>query len=604
MKSKKSFCLLHVLAIQMNLVDISPVSFSYSIIEVFMKRVPKLYQVPHVDSIQDMLIKSSTKYGEKLALEDLKDTPLPKVTYNSLLKYVMKFGVALRELGLPERSHIAVIGENRVQWGITYLTAMCFNYVIVPIDARLNTNEILNIIHESDAQAIVFSESFDAMLREERRTLKHLQFFINMDLLTKKDHVLSMMELINSSQGCTVDTMPKIDARAMTVIIFTSGTLGRAKGVMLSQRNLAANLIAMVSMMMIYPEDRFLSVLPIHHTYECTCGFLCPLYSGASAHYARSLKTVVDDLQNVKATMLLGVPLLYDKMFKRIQKGIQEKKVASKIIPSLIALTDFASRFGWKSAKKAIFSEIHEKFGGHIRLFIAGGAAPDPVVAKGLRALGLMFIQGYGLTETSPILTLNQLDNFKDDSAGLPLPGVELKIHSPNEDGIGEIWAKGANVMIGFYKNEQATNEVIENGWFKTGDLGYLDDDGFLHICGRKKNVIISRSGKNVYPEEIEDTLNRSPFIQECLVYGEDDPKLDEIIVAQIVVDAEAFIELSESRGVPITPEFINEVINEEVRKANTELSAYKQIKKFTIREQEFEKTTTQKIKRYLALPK
>ena len=401
-----------------------------------------------------------------------------------------------------------------------------------------------------------------------------------MDLLTKKDDFLSMAELINDSHGCTVDALPRIDDQDLAVIIFTSGTLGRAKGVMLSQRNLAANLIAMVSMMMIYPEDRFLSVLPIHHTYECTCGFLCPLYSGASVHYARSLKTVVDDLQQVKATMLLSVPLMFDKMFKRVYQAIHEKRLTSIIVPPLIKITDFAVRFGWKSSKKLVFAEIHERFGGHIRAFIAGGAAPDPMVAKGLRALGFTFVQGYGLTETSPILTLNQLDNFKDDAAGLPLPGVELKIHSPHEDGVGEVWVKGANVMIGFYKNEKVTREVFEDSWFMTGDLGSIDGDGFLHICGRKKNI------------------------QECLVYGENDPKLDEIISAQIVVDAEAFIELSEARGVPITPELINDVIASEVKRANAELTSFKQIKKFTIREQEFEKTTTLKVKRYLAFPK
>jgi len=569
-----------------------------------MKRTPKLSQVHQIDSIQDMLIKSASKHGDKLALEDLKDTPIPRVSYNSLLKNVLKFGTALREIGLKERSHIAVIGENRVQWGITYLTAMCFNYVIVPIDAKLSTNEILNIIHESDASAIVFSESFESMLREEKRALKHLRHYISMDLRAKKDGVHSMVDLISSSSGCTIDELPRLDPKAMSVIIFTSGTLGRAKGVMLSQRNLAANLVAMVSMMMIHPEDRFLSVLPLHHTYECTCGFLCPMYSGASAHYARSLKTVVDDLQQVKATMLLGVPLLFDKMFKRIYQAIKENRVKSVIVPPLIKLTNVAARFGWKSSKKLIFAEVHEKFGGHIRAFIAGGAAPDPMVAKGLRDLGFTFVQGYGLTETSPILTLNQLDNFKDEAAGLPLPGVELRIDAKTEDGVGEVLAKGANVMLGFYKNDRATKDTFDNGWFKTGDLGFIDSDGFLHICGRKKNVIISRSGKNVFPEEIEDMLKRSPFVQECLVYGEDDPKLDEIICAQVVVDAEAFIELSESRGVQITPELINQVLGEEVKKANAELSSFKQIKKFVVRDQEFEKTTTQKIKRYLALPK
>jgi len=312
----------------------------------------------------------------------------------------------------------------------------------------------------------------------------------------------------------------------------------------------------------------------------------------------------VDDLQQTKATIMLGVPLMYDKMFKRIYKAIKEKRITSLIVPPLIKITNYIERFGWKGAKKLVFSEIHKRFGGHIRLFIAGGAAPDPMVAKGLRELGFNFLQGYGLTETSPILTLNQLENFKDESAGLPLPGIEIKINQPNEEGIGEIYAKGPNVMLGFYKNEKATKDAFDNGWFKTGDIGYIDEDGFLHICGRKKNVIISRSGKNVYPEEIEDMLNRSPFIQESLVYGEEDPKLDEIISAQIVVDAEAFIELSEARGIPITPELINEVISKEIKKINSELPNFKQIRKFTIREEEFEKTTTQKIKRYLVTTK
>ncbi|HVN47538.1 MAG TPA: AMP-binding protein [Bacteroidota bacterium] len=569
-----------------------------------MKQPLKLYPMPHIESLQDMLLKSSAQYSEKLALEDLKDTPIPRATYASLLKYVLKFGTALKNLKLPERSHIAVIGENRVQWGITYLTAMCFNYVIVPIDRNLTTNEILNILHEAEADAVVFSDSFDTMLQEERHSLKRLKYFISMDLLTKKDGFLSMIELINNSRGCSMSELPQIDPKILAVIIFTSGTLGRAKGVMLSQYNIATDLTAMASMIHIFPSDRFLSVLPMHHTYECTCGFLCPLYCGASAHYARSLKYISDDMQQVQATLVLGVPLLFDKMFKRIYQGIKEKKLISLLFPTLVKISNVAAKFGWKSSKKLVFSEIHEKFGGHIRIFVAGGAAPDPEVAKGLRELGFNFVQGYGLTETSPILALNQLDRFKDDAAGLPMPCVELRIHEPNEEGIGEIFAKGSNVTLGIYKNEKATREAFENDWFKTGDLGYFDDDGFLHICGRQKNVIISRSGKNVYPEEIEDVLMRSPFIQECLVYGEDDPKLDEVIAAQIVVDAEAFIELSESRQVSITPELINEVIGVEIKKANAELTGFKQIRKFTIREQEFEKTTTQKIKRFLVTPK
>ncbi|MGC8653760.1 MAG: AMP-dependent synthetase/ligase [Candidatus Kryptoniota bacterium] len=570
-----------------------------------MKKPFDLYDVPKINSIQDMLIQSAKKYPEKLALEDINETPIQKLTYRSLLESVLRFGSALKNLGIREREHIAVIGENRVQWGVTYLTAMTFNYVIVPIDRNLNVNEILNVIHESDSTAIVFSGTFEEMFREKKSALKRVKYYISMDLRKEKEGFLSMIELMNESEPFTLNNLPEIDPDEVAEIIFTSGTLGRAKGVMLSQKNLASNLMDMVSMLFIYPEDRFLSVLPMHHTYECTCGMLCPIYAGASVHYARSLKTVAEDLQKVSATMLLAVPLLYDKMFKAIYRGIREKKVVAALIKPMIAATSILQKIGWKSSRKALFKEIHQRFGGSIRCFIAGGAAPDPLVAKGLREFGFSFIQGYGLTETSPILTLNRLDNFKDNAAGLPLPHVQLKIDNPDSDGIGEIIARGPNIMLGYYKNEKATLEAFdEDGWFKTGDLGYIDEDGFLHISGRKKNVIISKSGKNVFPEEIEDLLNRSPFILESMVYGEEDEKKGEVIAAQIVVDGEAFIELSESKGVPITPELLNQVIDGEVKAINKQLPLYKQISRIVIRDEEFQKTTTQKIKRFAATEK
>lgn len=565
-----------------------------------MKREIKYYQVPRISSVQDMIFQSVKKYGEKLAMEDLNDFPIARLTYNSLFQHIARFGASLRKLGLKGRAHIAVIGENRVQWAISYLTAMCFNYVIVPIDRNLVTNEILNITYESDAEAVIFTEAYAPIFIEAKSTFKRVKHYINMDSLKSDGESLSMIELISASKEPLISEFPKIDPDEMAEIIFTSGSLGRAKGVMLSQRNLSSNLIDMVSMLFMYPEDRFLSVLPMHHTYECTCGMLCPLYSGSSVHYARSLKTVTEDLQKVKATMLLAVPLLYDKMFKRIYKGIREKKTSALLINPLIKISDLLTFVGWKNSKRKIFAELHKKFGGSIRIFIAGGAAMDPIVAKGLREFGFTFLQGYGLTETSPILALNQKDNFKDDAAGLPLPNVQLKIAFPDSDGAGEIWAKGPNVMLGYYKNPLQTKETFSDGWFRTGDIGYIDSDGFLHISGRKKNVIISKSGKNIFPEEIEDIINRSPFVLESLVYGEEDVKQDEIIAAKIVPDAEAFIELSEAKGTKLTERLIQSVISEEVKKINKQLSGYKQIKKFYIQEKEFEKTTTQKIKRYL----
>lgn len=562
------------------------------------KDYPK-YSVPGITSIQDMLLRSAKEYSNKLALEDLNDTPISSVTFKQLNEYVIRFGKALFDIGINERDHIAVISENRVQWSLTYFTTMCFNMVIVPIDKNLNHNEVLNIIHESEAKAIVFSDGFEPLMKEKRDSLLNLKYYINMDSKEHKDGILSMIKMIEK-QSATIERLPYVNPDVMAEIIFTSGSLGRAKGVMLTQKNIASNLMAMTSMIQITPEDRFLSVLPIHHKYECTCGLLCPLYAGGSAHFARSLKTVVDDLQKVKATILLGVPLLYDKMFKKIYKGIQEDKLKSVIVPPLISLTNIFEIFGWKSSKKLIFKELHHKFGGHIRLFIAGGAAPDPKVAKGLRELGFNFVQGYGLTETSPIVALNRLYSFKDNAAGLPLPGLEIKINNANEYGIGEIYIKGKSVMLGYFKNQKLTDEAFDDGWFKTGDIGSFDADGFLHINGRQKNVIISKSGENVFPEEIEDILNRNPFVQECMVFGEEDEKHTEIIAVQIVTDAEAFIEYSEKNKVKITPELVNDIISEAVKETNKQLPAFKQIRKFYVRDNEFEKTTTQKIKRYL----
>ena len=297
------------------------------------------YEVPKLNSLQDLLLRSAKLYPDKLALEDLSENPISSVTFKQLHDYVVRFGKALQEIGLNERDHIAVISENRVQWALTYFTSMCFNMVIVPIDKNLNQNEILNIIHESEAKAIVFSDPFEPLMKEKRDSLINMEYYINMDSKEDADGIFSMTKIIQK-QSTSIEKFPFVNPEEMAEIIFTSGSLGRAKGVMLTQKNIASNLMAMTSMIKIGSEDRFLSVLPLHHKYECTCGLLCPLYAGGSAHYARSLKTVVDDLQKVKATILLGVPLLYDKMFKKIYKGIKEDRVKSKIVPPLISLTN------------------------------------------------------------------------------------------------------------------------------------------------------------------------------------------------------------------------------------------------------------------------
>jgi len=559
-----------------------------------------LFETRTIVSVQDMLKQSAEQFGNRKALIDLNKTPIPEVTYEQLLEKVRIFGSALHKLGLKERSHIAVIGENRVQWCIAYLTAVCYNYVVVPVDRNLSKTEVLNIIHESDAKAIVFSEAVSSHFETAHNSLKKVKYYIHMDLSSREGDFLSMMEMMDKVDASKIRSMPEIDPEEMGIIVFTSGSLGRAKGVMLSQKNIVANLMGMVQMILLYPEDRFLSVLPIHHTYECTCGFLCPLYKGCSIYYSRSLKTIPDDLQRSKATILLGVPLLFEKMFRNIKKGIREKAVTRVLVPPMIGLAKALKTLGMKNPEKKLFGTLHKKFGGHIRLFIAGGAAPDPEIAAGLRSFGFMFVQGYGLTETAPILALNRIVAFKDEAAGLPLPGVKIKIMEPGSDGVGEVSTTGDNVMLGYYKNEKITRETFaEDGWYRTGDLGYIDDDGFLHISGRKKNVIIAANGKNVYPEELEDILNRSPYIQESMVYGESAGGYTEKIAVQVVVDGEALIARAESKKKEITDEWIREVIRKEVDKANKQVPSFKRIQNVIVRENEFEKTTTKKIKRY-----
>ncbi len=559
----------------------------------------QLFEVPQIDSIQDMLLKSSAKYSNKLAMEDLTKYPISSATYSELNDYIFKFGSSLQKLGLKPRDHIAVVGENRVQWAIAFLSAMMFDFVVVPVDENLTHSDILNIIHESDSVALIFSGSLTELVKNKKEALGKIKFYICMDLEKKENDFYSMIEMIKS-KSVVAAKPPKINFDDVAEIIYTSGSLGRAKGVMLSQKNLAANLMAMRQMVAIYPEDRFIGILPIHHTYQCTCGFLCTLYSGASVHFARSLKTIPEDMANSKPTILLGAPLLYNKMYNKIMKNVTSKKTTSVLFNVMMNLSGITQNIGLKNSKKLIFGKVHKSLGGSMRLLIAGGAAPDPKVSKFFRDLGFNIIQGYGLTETSPILALNKVEYFKDDAAGLPVPGVETKINQPNKNGVGEIYVKGLNIMLGYYKNQAITDDAFDNGWFKTGDLGYFDEEGFLFICGRAKNVIIANNGENVFPEEIEDILNRSQFVLECMVYGEENEKHDERIAVLIVPDTAAFIEYSSKNNVQINPELVDQLISQAVKETNSQLVQFKQIKKFYIQENELEKTTTQKVKRHM----
>lgn len=400
------------------------------------------------------------------------------------------------------------------------------------------------------------------------------------------------------AEGCRDFIDAEIDTEALSILLFTSATTDTSKAVMLSHRNIAENLMAMSSMLNIVPDDVFLSVLPLHHTYENTCGFLCPHYRGAAVAYCEGLRHIVKNLQEAKATVMLGVPLIYESIYKRIWDQAAKNPKLLKKLKFGLKLSGFLRKFGINITKK-LFAPIHNNFGGNIRIFISGAAGIDPEVARGFRNFGIHFVQGYGLTECSPIVALNRDVDFKDEAAGLPLPGLEVRIDGAGSDGVGEIVVKGPSVMMGYYEDPENTAEALKDGWFYTGDLGFIDDDGFVHITGRKKNVIVTKNGKNIYPEEVETLLNKSRYIKECIVFGKDDPVYGDIVVSATVVPEMEIIE-SEFEGRKPTEDEIREIIRKEVKEVNKSLVTYKYVKDFNIRYEEFEKTTTRKIKRYV----
>ena len=391
----------------------------------------------------------------------------------------------------------------------------------------------------------------------------------------------------------------KINEEEMSEMLFTSGTTSEPKIVMLSHKNICFNIHEQCKMLEIVPEDVFLSVLPIHHTYECTCGFLTPLYRGASVAYCEGLRHIQKNMQQAKVTVFLGVPLIFETLYRKIWEGIG-KQGKTNLVKKMIKVTNALDKIGIH-LKKKIFKEIHEQLGGHIKVLIVGAAAMTPGVSKGFRDLGILTVQGYGLSECAPIVALNRDVDYKDDAAGLPLPNEEVKIDNPNEEGVGEIIVKGDHVMLGYYKNDEENKKALKDGWFYTGDLGFIDEDGFIHITGRKKNVIITKNGKNIYPEEIETMLLRNDYIKECMVYGKKD-KDDVKLAAEIVLDND-YIE-EKFKDNPKTKEELKQIVWEEVKKINQELVSYKHVKEINIRDTEFKKTTTMKIKRYLEVGK
>lgn len=562
-----------------------------------------LYDVKNVGNLKEMLNQSAALYGEKSAfLLNKKNGEFDSISYSQFKEDVDAFGTALLSLGLKNKC-IAVIGENRYEWCVTYLATICGTGIIVPIDRELPETEIENILNRCNADAIIYSSKNKERMEKLSKTILSVQYYINMDAEFDDGFSLSYSQLLKKGREMVAHENKdfieaEIDNNSLASLLFTSGTTGLAKGVMLSHKNICSNMVAVRSTVLVESNDCSLSILPLHHTYECTIGFLVFIYSGGTISFNEGLKYIAKNLKEVKPTMLVVVPLILENLYKKIWTQAGKKKFGKLKLRLALLLTTILNCFFHIDIRKKVFKQIHDSVGGRLRLIITGAAAIDPAISKGFRRMGIRVLQGYGLTECAPLVAGNSDFVCKDDSVGKALPGVDIKINLPDENGIGEIVTKGENVMLGYYKDAVSTAKSIIDGWFHTGDLGKIDKSGYVYITGRIKNIIIIKNGKNVYPEELEASINRNPYVQESIVSGDLDATTGEThIHAHILPNLEYIKE--KFRGVTPSKEELSNLFNDVIKSVNKDLPLYRRIRKFTLRENEFIKTTTKKIKRY-----
>ena len=551
----------------------------------------KYHKTEEVTNFKDMLYRSGDIYRARTAfkIKD-KDGNIQSITYEQFKNDVLYLGTSLIKKGFLNK-RIAIIGKNSYKWCVSYLAASIVG-IVVPIDKELHTDDVINFMNVSQAVCILgdnknLENVLDNIAKIENPDTNFITFDKKFDALLEDGKRAYL-------NGFTDFESIKINPDELRILLFTSGTTGNAKGVCLSQRNICSNLLSTYGIVKVKRSDLFFSVLPLHHTYECTLGFLLPIYSGASIAHCEGLRYIAKNMQEFHPSVILCVPLLLENLHKNIVKNMNNS------LPSKYKKESNQNPYSSLPffMKKIVKTKVKNTLGGRLRVFIVGAAAANPNIVADFRDLKLNTLQGYGLTECSPLVAGNTDFFQKDDSAGLPIPNVEYKIDNPNDEGIGEIIVKGPNVMLGYYEDEEKTKQTIIDGWFHTGDLGKIDENGYLYITGRCKSVIVTKNGKNIYPEEVEYYLNDNPLISEALVLGIQKENDDETYInAQIYPNIQAITEYL--KGSVPTKEEIWKIISDVVASVNKKLPNYKHIKGFDIRDNEFEKTTTQKIKRY-----
>ena len=564
-----------------------------------------LYEVRDVENLRELIDGSVERFSQRPAfmVKDKTKGKFVSISYKKMQEDIRSLGTSLINLGLRGRK-IAVIGENSYYWAISYFAIANGVGVVVPIDRELKEKEVANLLKRAEVSAVIYSKKMKKVMDEvleDRELRKTLTYPIQMDLSDDEDGRISLrrllshgMDLLDNGDRKYLDV--EVDSDALAVLLFTSGTTGLAKGVMLSHRNIVSNTVNMSKYVKIIDGGVGLSVLPMHHTYEMTCHVITGLYQGMSIAICEGLKYIQKNLVEAQVNVMLAVPLIFEMMHKKIFSKAKESG-KDKTLRRMMNISRKFKLYNKGNITRRLFSNVHNVTGGKISQFIAGGAAINPQVIEDYEAMGFPIFQGYGMTECSPIIAVNKDRYSKAAAAGLPLSGTEVKIYNPDEKGIGEIICRGPSVMLGYYRDDDATREALRNGWLHTGDYGYFDQDGFLYVSGRKKSVIITKNGKNIFPEEVEFYLTESEYIEEALVHGIDGLRNDDVIIkAEIFPNYPLF----ENENPEVAEDYIEEKIGEIIEKINDTVPKYKRIKRYYIRKTEFEKTTTKKIKRYL----
>lgn len=563
----------------------------------------KIFNAEKFENLKEMINHTKEIYGTYPAFKFKTNDLMKIMTYDEYIDEVNALGTALISIGLKNK-RIGVISENRYEWEEAYLSIVCGTGVVVPLDKSLPENEIFNLIERSEMEAIFYSSKYDEIMKKAKeKSIGKVKFFISMDNEEKTGDIYSQKELVRIGKdliknGARSFLDAEIDSENMAIMLFTSGTTSTSKAVQLSHKNICANIYDIACVFDVNKDDTLLSFLPLHHVFECTVGFLYPVSAGASLAFCTGIRHIAENLKEYQVSVMISVPVLFENMYKKVMKSIEDKGKLETVKFGM-KLSKITSFFGIDIRRK-LFKEIHESLGGKLRLFVAGAAAFDPEIEKGFNNLGIDTYQGYGLTESSPVVAAEHKNCVRQGSIGQALPSLQVKIVNPNEMGIGELAVKGDSVMLGYYNHIE--KGVEPDGWLLTGDLAYIDKDGYIFITGRKKSVIVLKNGKNVYPEEIETLINKIPGVKESFVFGkpDKDDQVDLKLCAEIVYDKE---QIKEEYNIEDIDE-IKKIIWGKVKEINRKMPTYKYIKEIIITEEELIKTTTLKIKRFEEIKK